>query len=179
MPILERVSDRQGAAIVGWLAPRVLYARFGQTISAGVGERFARRFAALVGETSNVRYFADSGEVVTYDLMALRAIVDAMLANRWLLAEVVVRPWAGELNASMLALPGRMGCMEYVTSGVEFDARLAAAGIELRRSTTLVDLGSPPGILEPGGPDPRDPDPADPEPADAASLRPRSTSETC
>jgi hypothetical protein len=140
--ILERLSDSYGAAFVGWLLPDVLYARFERTISADVGVRFARRFSSLVGDATGVRYFGDSSAVVAYDVMALQVVMDALLSKREQLEQIVVRPWAAALNARSVALPGRFLNMEYVTTAAELDARLAAAGVEPRRSATVVDVGA-------------------------------------
>lgn len=141
MAILERISDRYGAAIIGWLLPRVLYARFERTISADVGVRLARRFSSLIGDTAELRYFADSSGVAAYDVMALRVVMDAMLSKREQLTQIVVRPWAAALGARAAALPGQFEAMSYVASASEFDAQLAAAGVVLQGSTTLVDVG--------------------------------------
>src|SRR5688572_14851958 len=135
------MSDPYGSAIIGWLSTRVLYARFERTLSADVGVRFARRFTSLIGDTAELRYFGDSGDVSAYDVMALHVVMEAMLSKRDQLTQIVVRPWSAALGARAAALPDQFRCMSYVASAREFDAQLAAAGVALQFSTTLVDVG--------------------------------------
>jgi hypothetical protein len=143
MAILERLRDPYGSAILGWLAPHVLYARFERRISADLGVRFARRFAALIGDKVGVHYFGDSNDVESYDLMALTAVMDAMLAKRAQFELIVARPWKGALGSGALALVDQFGCLEYVQSAAEFDARLrsVAPSVDLHQYTSLVDTG--------------------------------------
>jgi hypothetical protein len=146
MAILERLSDPNGCAILGWVAPQVLYARFERSISGDVGVRFARRFSSLMGDVSGVRYFGDSSSVTAYDLSALSVVMGALLAKREQLDLIVVRPWDGVLNAAARALPTELGYLEYVSTSAEFEARLRAAAplADIRQFTTLVDTGARP-----------------------------------
>jgi hypothetical protein len=141
MAILERLSDPNGCAILGWVAPRVLYARFERSISADVGVRFASRFSSLMGDVSGVQYFGDSSGVTAYDLAALKVVMGALLAKREQLDLIVVRPWNGVLNSNARSLPDEFGYLEYVSTSSEFEARLRAAAptADLRQFTTLVD----------------------------------------
>jgi hypothetical protein len=127
MTLLERLSDPAGSAVFGWLGPNVLYARFEATLSQALGARFAMRFTTLVGETVAVHYFSDASQVVSYDLAAFASIADAMLAKRHQFKLIVTRPWGGALGAKARAHQDSFGCLEYVLSGQEFDARLKAA----------------------------------------------------
>lgn len=127
---LEVSRDSYGSFLLGWLAPGVLYARFEQTLSAQLGARFARRFCALVGEVRPVHYFADSSELISYDLLAIAAILDAVLSKKEQFKLIVARPWNGALGPRAKTFAAAVQCMEYVTSAAEFEARLQAASSE-------------------------------------------------
>jgi hypothetical protein len=153
MTILERLSDPAGSVVFGWLDANVLYARFERTISEKVGTHFAQRFTSLVGETVAVHYFCDAGEVVSFELGAFDGIVDAMLSKRAQFKLIVVRPWAGALEARAQTLPESIGCFEYVRSGPEFDARLRAAAPLAKVHLFATPLDSSTGArAEPSGP---------------------------
>jgi hypothetical protein len=126
MAILERVSDEHGSVVLGWAHAGVFYARFERSISVGVAQRFARRFAALIGDNIRVRYFGDSSGVTSYEPQAMAAIAAVMLAKRQRLDSMVVRPWQGVMGAAAQAFADAFGCLEYVTSALEFERRLRA-----------------------------------------------------
>jgi hypothetical protein len=127
MAILERVSDEHGSVVLGWAHAGVFYAKFEGSITAGVAQRFARRFAALIGDTIRVRYFGDSSGVTSYEPPALGAISSVMLSKRQRFDSIVVRPWQGVMGAPANAFADAFGCLEYVTSGLEFERRFRAA----------------------------------------------------
>jgi hypothetical protein len=147
MQILERLSDSHGAALLGWVAPGVLYAHFEQTISAEVGARFALRFGSLIEDAQSVQYFADSSELASYDLVAMVAILDTILSKKDQFKVIVARPWSGALGPRARAFAAGLQCVEYVTSAAEFDARLrAAAPLADVRQFTVVHEPPPSGI---------------------------------
>lgn len=127
MAILERISDEHGSVVMGWAHAGVFYAKFERQISVGVAQRFARRFAALIGDNIRVRYFGDSSAITGYEPLAMRAISSAMLAKRQRFDSIVVRPWKGVMGASANAFADAFGCLEYVPSAIEFEGRLRAA----------------------------------------------------
>jgi hypothetical protein len=127
MAILERVSDEHGSVVLGWAHAGVFYAKFERSISVGVAERFARRFAALIGDNIRVRYFGDSSGITSYEPEAMGAISAAMLAKRQRFDSIVVRPWRGVMGVPANAFADAFGCLEYVTSAIEFEQRLRAA----------------------------------------------------
>jgi len=123
MAILERVSDEHGSVVLGWAHAGVFYARFERSISLGIAQRFARRFVALIGDNIRVRYFGDSSAVISYDPQAMGAVATAMLSKRQRFDSIIVRPWRGVMGAQANAFADAFGCLEYVTSAVEFEQR--------------------------------------------------------
>jgi hypothetical protein len=130
MAELEHVRDGQGSVILGWVAPRVLFARFERTISAHLGAQFSVRFARLMSESIGVRYFADSSAVASYDLLALTAIGDAVLSRRQHFKLIIARPWSGPVGAMARTFADTFGSLQYVSTAAEFNAHLAAAAPE-------------------------------------------------
>jgi hypothetical protein len=127
MAILERVSDEHGSVVLGWAHAGVFYAKFERSITAGVAQRFARRFAALIGDSIRVRYFGDSSGVTSYEPQAMTAISSVMLSKRQRFDSIVVRPWKGVMGAPANSFADAFGCLEYVTSALEFERRFCAA----------------------------------------------------
>jgi hypothetical protein len=127
MAILERVSDEHGSVILGWAHSGVFYAKFERSISAGVGQRFARRFAALIGDNIRVRYFSDSSAVTSYEPPALAALSSVLLSKRQRFDSIIALPWGGVMGAAAKAFAEAFGCLEYVTSALEFERRFRAA----------------------------------------------------
>jgi hypothetical protein len=128
MAILERVSDEHGSVVLGWAHAGVFYAKFEGSISGAVAQRFARRFAALIGDTIRVRYFGDSSGVTSYEPQALGAISSVMLSKRQRFDSIVVRPWqGGVMGAPANAFADAFGCLEFVMSALEFERRFRAA----------------------------------------------------
>jgi hypothetical protein len=126
MAILERVSDEHGSVVLGWAHAGVFYARFEGSVSVAIAQRFARRFAALIGDTIRVRYFGDSSAVTSYDPEAMAPIASAMMSKRHRFVSIIVRPWNGVLGAPARAFADAFGCLEYVTSAIEFERRFRA-----------------------------------------------------
>jgi hypothetical protein len=127
MAILERVSDEHGSVVLGWPHAGVFYAKFERSISAGVGQRFARRFAVLIGDNIRVRYFSDSSGVTSYEPAALAALSSVMLSKRQRFDSIIVLPWRGVMGAPAKAFADAFGCLEYVPSALEFEQRFRAA----------------------------------------------------
>jgi hypothetical protein len=127
MAILERVSDEHGSVVLGWPHAGVFYAKFEGSISAAVGQRFARRFAALIGDNIRVRYFSDSSGVTSYEPPALAALASVMLSKRQRFDSIIALPWRGVMGAQAKAFADAFGCLEYVTSALEFERRFRAA----------------------------------------------------
>jgi hypothetical protein len=126
MAIFEGLSDPHGSVLLGWVEPGVFYARFQKTISADLGVRFAARFRSLIGDNVCVRYFTDSSQVVSYDLQAMAAVVDAALSLKRHFQLIVARPWQGTVGEKAMKFAAAFQCMEYVISEEEFNARLCA-----------------------------------------------------
>jgi hypothetical protein len=127
MAHFEALNDRQGSALLGWVEPGVLYARFSQTISEDLATRFASRFGTLIADNVSVRYFTDSSSVISYDLRALAVVLHALTARRQQFQRVIARPWQAVVGERALEFAASFGCLEYVTSAADFEARLRAA----------------------------------------------------
>jgi hypothetical protein len=143
--VLERFHDADGAAIVGWLGERVLYARFEGAISSEVGRQLARRLLALIGDVTGIVYFDDQSSVTGYDRAANAWIVDALLAKREQLERIVALPPLGP-SVEARGWSDAIECLEPASSAADFEARLRAAASEasLRQVTMLVDPGPHP-----------------------------------
>jgi hypothetical protein len=105
----------------------VFYARFEGAISPDVGERYAALLTALVADVRSLRYFVDSSALVSYDLLARSAILQAIMAHRSKFASIVALTWAGGAGPMGRSFATALGSVEYVTSREDFDARLLAA----------------------------------------------------
>jgi hypothetical protein len=127
MTMLERLTDAHGSALIGWLEGKVLYARLDGTISGELGSHLAVRFTALIGDSVAVHHFNESSEVHSYDVAAYTALTDALRAKRHQFKLIVLRPWCGRISASARAFAASLGCLEFVSSGGAFAARLRAA----------------------------------------------------
>lgn len=124
---LDCWSDNRGAFVLGRLGARVLYARLEGTISAELAQRFVKALGAGVADANGLFYFADSGDVVCYDLLALKSMMDAVLAHRSRLERIIVRPWSGPITHQVTDFATAFGSCEYVEDALDFAARLSAA----------------------------------------------------
>ena len=125
---LELFGDADGFVTVGWIATRVLYARFHGDLSAGLGAAFAAHVAGLVEGTSGVRYFADAAELGRRDILARSAFVRMVLANRPRFAAfVMLVPSDGARAAERAMATALGGCTEVLSDADEFRSRLLAA----------------------------------------------------
>jgi len=124
---MEHFADDYGCVSVAWVGDSVLYARFERKISAQVGERYAARLLALVGEVESLRYFADSRNLTEYDILARSAIVRAVLSNRLKFASTVVLTWAGGAGPVSRTFASALdGSIEYLTDAAQFESRMLA-----------------------------------------------------
>jgi hypothetical protein len=132
-PSLARLADPYGSVSVGWLGHRVLYARFEGTISVELGVSFAQLFAWLVGASTGVHYFSDSSRTSGCDELARRVVCDALLAKKAVIERIVARPWALPLHHDARTFADSMGCLDFVFSADELDARVRAATARIWR----------------------------------------------
>ncbi len=125
---MQELADQQGRAKIGWVADGVLYARFENKISAPVGEWVATCLTAFAQEADGIRYFADSGALTEYDILARSAIVRALLANRRRFASLVVLTWVRGVGPTARTFADALGgSIEYLTDAKQFEAQLLAA----------------------------------------------------
>src|SRR5688572_6836517 len=123
---LEHWCDERGAYVLGRLGARVVYARLEGTISSELARRFGERFGACLADGIGVTYFADWGDVVSYDLSAAKVVIRAVLAHREQLERMVARPWSGPVTRQAAEFATAFGRCEYV-GAAELEARLLAA----------------------------------------------------
>lgn len=134
---LEHWCDERGAYVLGRLGARVAYARLEGTISSELARRFGERFGACLGDAGGVTYFADWGDVVSYDLSAAKALMRTVLAHRHRLERMLARPWSGPLTRQAADFAAAFGPCEYV-GAVELEARLLAAAPSAAAEMQLV-----------------------------------------
>jgi hypothetical protein len=123
---LEMLADASGSVSFGWADDGVYYARFGRSLSARLGEAFAARLAEVAASADRLKYFGDARSVDSYDLVARRAFIRAVRAQRHKFAELNLLWWDGDdMGESCVKA---LGEPLFVTrDAVSFESRLLVA----------------------------------------------------
>ena len=106
---LEISEDRAGAVAYGFIAPRVLYARFVGELSAELGADYVNRLMPLVAPLSSLAYFADASALTSYDYVARTRFLRFVLEHRDKLASIVMLTWSGGITPSARAFADAVG----------------------------------------------------------------------
>lgn len=132
--VMESCVDSEGSITFGWLAPGVYFARFCGKLSADLATAYVPALQAAVETVSSLRYFADSSDLTSYDLLARSAYVRLLLGHRKKFAEIVILNWAGGLSATGLALSTAIGePLVILDNRAEFERRLLVLSPGSRR----------------------------------------------
>jgi hypothetical protein len=125
LPGLEVMTDPEGSIVVGWVAPGVLYAKFGGGLSGRLGSAFAAKLRELVEGKTSIRYFIDSSALQHYDLLARSAVTRVLLAKRRAFESFIMLTWAGEIGPGERAFADALGSgVDIVSSKDDFEAKL-------------------------------------------------------
>lgn len=125
---LSKFGDESGFVSVGWIANRVLYARFSGGLSAEVGNACVQFVRGLLDDVESLSYFIDSRKLTHYDLLARSAFVRLVLANRKKFTSLAILIWPAGKSPATAAFNAALGePTEILTDPVDFDRRLRAA----------------------------------------------------
>lgn len=123
---LGMVEDKDGAISYGWIAPRVLYARFVGSLSAELGTSFVRQLEVLVREVPALAYFGDASALSQYDLIARLRFQRFVEVERAKFAALVILTWAEGISPAARVFAGKFGEMvRFVVDPVEFERALS------------------------------------------------------
>ncbi len=124
---LRMVEDKNGAISYGWMAPRVLYARFVGALSAELGSTFVRDLEALVKDVTTVAYFGDASALTQYDLSARLRFQRLIEADRSKFAALVFLTWAEGISPAARNFAGKFrDCVRILADPDEFERGLTS-----------------------------------------------------
>jgi hypothetical protein len=123
----EVLSDGEGSVTLGWVADDVFYTRFTGGLSATTGMAYAARLRDLLAGVSSLSYFADSGTLSHYELLARSAFARLILENRRKFSSLVMLTWSvGESQAGAAFAAAVGNPIMLLTDAREFEQRLLA-----------------------------------------------------
>lgn len=133
---LEVMSDRDGAIVVGWVAPNVLYVQFVEYLSGALGMRFAMRLERSLLPEQRVQLFFDCSGLDSYDFPARDAYGRVLFCQRRHLQSclLLARTRVVELGMQAIAVMLGSSLMEVTTRRAEFIERLDRAAPTAWRS---------------------------------------------
>ncbi len=123
----DHLTNGHGSVVLGWVDHCVMYARFEGSVCADLAAQFTAAFMIRITNLEAVRYFADSSALASYDMVAMAAVLDSMLAKRRQFKLVTVLPWQGSLSGQAERFAAAFGCFEFAQTAASFNARLEAA----------------------------------------------------
>lgn len=130
---MEFLSDKTGSVTLGWITRDVFYARCTGALSTRLGGEHNHCLLEALEACTTLRYFSDSRELTSYDLLARSAFVRLVLANRRKFADIVILTWAGGISSTTEAFKAAIGePAAIVTNSSEFEQRLIAAAPRAR-----------------------------------------------
>lgn len=123
---LRLVEDKNGAISYGWIAPRVLYARFVGALSAELGTTFVRQLEALVDDVPALAYFGDASALSQYDVLARLRFQRFVATQRAKFAALVTLTWAHRNRRAARSFPGELDeIARFVADPDEFERELS------------------------------------------------------
>jgi hypothetical protein len=138
---LEISEDPTGAVAYGFIAPRVLYARFVGELSAGLGSNYVERLSELVTTVPSLAYFADASALSGYEGTARAHFLRFVLEQRKRLAAIVMLTWSGGITPAARAFASAVGePIALLDDPAEFDRLLANVVPELRRAPPVGEV---------------------------------------
>src|SRR6478752_7326208 len=122
---LRMLEDRQGAIAYGYVAPRVLYARFVGCLSAELGVTFVDELAGVACEVASLAYFADASALRGYHPLAGVRFKAFIVAPRQRFAAITMLTSEVRGGAAWRALSEAAGdAAELVYEPLEFERAL-------------------------------------------------------
>jgi hypothetical protein len=122
---LRMLEDRQGAIAYGYVAPRVLYARFVGCLSAELGLAFVDELESVAGEVVSLAYFADTSALREYHPRASSRFKAFIIAQRQRFASIVMLTSAVRGGPAWQALSEAAGdAAELVYEPLDFERAL-------------------------------------------------------
>jgi hypothetical protein len=106
---LRMLEELHGAIAFGYVAPRVLYARFVGRISSALGDRYVQQLAQLLNETTTLAYFADASALREHDASWRAPFERLVRAERGKFASIVFLTPPGAAGSATRALAGALG----------------------------------------------------------------------
>jgi hypothetical protein len=133
---LEVMSDRDGAVVVGWVAPQVFYVQFVEFLSGALGMRFAMRLEKALVNSPNTQIFFDCSGLDSYDFPARDAYGRVLFCHRRRLTSclLLARTRVVELGMQAIAVMLGANLMEVTNHRAEFLERLDRAAPTAWRS---------------------------------------------
>ncbi len=101
------LEDREGAIAYGFIAPRVLYARFVGSLSAELGTAYVRRLEVALERVESLAYFGDASALRTYDLVARTRFQLLVASRRARFSALVFLTW--DIRSTLLAFTDALG----------------------------------------------------------------------
>jgi hypothetical protein len=139
--VSKQLSDDHGSAFLDWVADDVLYARTEGSLSAALGDAFARALKSQLQAVPSVHYFGDSSRLDQYDLLARSAFMRVVLAERIKFQSFTLLTWAEGVSSVARAFVNLMGPSATVlTDRSDFDRRLLRLAPSARN---VIDIASP------------------------------------
>lgn len=155
---MQLVSDREGSVMFGWVGSNVYYSRFTGRLSAELGTAHVRALESAMTASATIRYFGDSRNLTSYDLLARSEFARLLLSKRKQFVDVVILNRKGDVSASARVLMETMGrALIILDEPSEFEKRLllvapGARDLPKQRGTrrqTPHEQGAPPGPTRP------------------------------
>ncbi len=133
---LEVMSDREGAVVIGWVAPAVLYVQFVEHLSGALGMRFAMRLERSLLAQERTHLFFDCAGLDSYDLPARDACGRVLFCHRRRVNAclLLARTRVVELGMQAVAVMLGPSLMEVTTRRPDFIERLDRAAPTAWRS---------------------------------------------
>lgn len=125
---MDLVTDPDGSVLFGWAGPNVFYSHYTGTLSSSLGAVHVEALQAALASVSSLRYFADSSELTSYDLLARSALVRLLLSNRKKFSAMIILHWDVGLSAPGRALVDAVGSpLVVLEDRGEFERQLSLA----------------------------------------------------
>lgn len=138
---LEISEDPTGAVAFGFIAPRVLYARFVGELSEGLGANYVARLNELLVAVPTLTYFADASALTGYDCAARAHLLRFVLAQRSKLASIVMLTWSAGITPAARAFAVAAGePIAILDDPLEFDRLLTNVAPGLRRAPPVGEV---------------------------------------
>ena len=126
--VLETIEGDNGSVTIGWVHPKVLYARFTGELSVELGVAHLARMRERVRDASALKHFSDASGLTAYDLLARSDFVRFILVHRRRFTHYVTLTWGDGHSAASRAFASAIGePIEILTDRGRFEKKLVQA----------------------------------------------------